>query len=139
MSEKKGATRQSFIRKEITTYRIGTLIWCPIFDSSPLIQNSKFNNFLWVCWFLCKNLTNFVSPVWKLHNPYCHNIHDIHIIVFNFRKKWWWRWLRRLAQWLFIVNLWRHLPTPTAHGTRFDEKSSIWILSIYLKFYICSR
>ena len=25
MSEKKGATRQSFIRKEITTYRIGTL------------------------------------------------------------------------------------------------------------------
>ena len=26
MSEKKGATRQSFIRKEITTYRIGTLV-----------------------------------------------------------------------------------------------------------------
>ena len=56
----------------------------------------------------------------------------IHIIVFNFRKKWWWRWLRRLAQWLFVVNLWRHLPTPTAHGTRFDGKSSIWILSVYL-------
>jgi hypothetical protein len=37
------------------------------------LQNSKFNNFLWVCWFLCKNLSNFVPPNWKLHNPYCHN------------------------------------------------------------------
>ena len=44
-------------------------------DSSPLIQNSKFNNFLWVCWFLCKNLSNFVPPTWKLHNPYWHNQH----------------------------------------------------------------
>ena len=48
------------------------LKWCPIFDTSPLIQFSKFNNFLWVCWFLGKNLSNFVPPVWKLHNPYCH-------------------------------------------------------------------
>ena len=45
-----------------------------LFDSSPLIQNSRFNNFLWVCWFLCKNISNFVSPVWKLHNPYCHTV-----------------------------------------------------------------
>ena len=45
-----------------------------LFDSSPLIQNSKFNNFLWVCWFLGKNLPNFVYSVWKLHNPYCHNM-----------------------------------------------------------------
>ena len=43
----------------------------------PLIQFSIFNNFLWVCWFLGKNLSNFVLPVWKLHNSYCHteNIH----------------------------------------------------------------
>ena len=27
------------------------LKWCPIFDSSPLNQFSKFNNFLLVCWF----------------------------------------------------------------------------------------
>ena len=54
------------------SYTVTTLIWCPIFDSSPLIQNSKFNSFLWVCWFLCKNLSNFVPPAWKLHNPYCH-------------------------------------------------------------------
>ena len=26
----------------------------PLFDSSPLIQNSKFNDFLWICWFLGK-------------------------------------------------------------------------------------
>ena len=30
------------------------LKWCPIFDYMPLIQNSKINNFLWVCWFLGK-------------------------------------------------------------------------------------
>ena len=38
------------------------------FWGSPLVQFSKFNNFLWVCWFLCKNLSNFVSLVLKLHN-----------------------------------------------------------------------
>ena len=51
------------------------LKWCPIFDTSPLTQFSKFNNFLWVCWFFGKNLSDFVPPVWKLHNPYCHNMH----------------------------------------------------------------
>ena len=39
------------------------LKWWPIFDSSPIIKNSKFNNFLWVCWFICKNLFNFVPPL----------------------------------------------------------------------------
>ena len=37
-----------------------------------LIQFSKFNNFLWECWFLCKNISNFIPLVWKLHNRYCH-------------------------------------------------------------------
>ena len=37
------------------------LKWCPIFDSLPLLQFSKFNNFLWACWFLAKNLSSFVS------------------------------------------------------------------------------
>ena len=40
---------------------------------SPLVQFSKFKKFLWVCWFSCKNLSNFVSLPWKFHNPYCHN------------------------------------------------------------------
>ena len=26
-------------------------------------------------WFLAKNLSNFVSLSWKLHNRYCHNLH----------------------------------------------------------------
>ena len=26
-------------------------------------------------WFLGKNLYNFIPPVWKLHNPYCHAKH----------------------------------------------------------------
>ena len=33
-----------------------------LFGTSPLTQFSKFNNFLWVCWFLGKNLSNFVPP-----------------------------------------------------------------------------
>ena len=40
-----------------------------------LHQFSKFNNFLWICWFLCKNLSNFVPPAWKLDNPYYHTTH----------------------------------------------------------------
>ena len=43
-----------------------------LFDTSLLNQFSKFNSFLWVCWFLWKNLSNFVPPSWNLHNPYCH-------------------------------------------------------------------
>ena len=49
-----------------------------LFDTSPLTQFSKFNNFLWVCWFLGKNLSNFVPPVWKLHKPYCHTLRYEH-------------------------------------------------------------
>ena len=44
-----------------------------LFDTFPLTQFSKFDNFLWVRWFLGKNLPNFVPPVWKVHNPYCHS------------------------------------------------------------------
>ena len=53
----------------------------PIFDTSPLTQFSKFNNFLWVCWFLGKNLSNFVPPVWKLHNPYCHTLQSFQSLL----------------------------------------------------------
>ena len=40
----------------------------------PLHQFSKFNNFHWVCWFLAKNLSNFVPPAWKLDNLYYHTL-----------------------------------------------------------------
>ena len=32
-------------------------------------QFLKFNNLFW---FLGKNISNFVPPIWKLHDPYCH-------------------------------------------------------------------
>ena len=49
------------------------LKWCPIFDSSNS-QNAiiSFN----CSWFLAKNLSNFVSLPWKLHNRYCHTLHE---------------------------------------------------------------
>ena len=43
-----------------------------LFDNLPLIQNPKFNTLLWVSWFLGKNHSIFLTPVWKLDNPYCH-------------------------------------------------------------------
>ena len=55
------------------TLKVGRLGDFALFDTSPLVQFSKFKNFLWICWFLCKILSNFVSLPWKLHNPYCHN------------------------------------------------------------------
>ena len=53
------------------------------FDPSPLTQFSKFNNFLWVCWFLGKNHSNFVPPVWKLHYSYCHISHGFNEIWYS--------------------------------------------------------
>ena len=35
----------------------------PYFWHLAINQNSKFNNFLWACWFLYKNLSNFVPPL----------------------------------------------------------------------------
>ena len=68
----------------------------PIFSSywgSPSVQFSKFYNFLRVCRFLCKNLSNFVYPVWKLHNPYCHNVYGTGracglLRFLNWKTKW---------------------------------------------------
>ena len=51
------------------------LKWCPVFDSSPLHQFSKLDYFLCACWFLGKNLSNFVSLSWRLDNPYYHTTH----------------------------------------------------------------
>ena len=50
-----------------------TLIFASYWGS-PLVQFSKFQNFLSVCWFLGQSLSNSMYPVWKLHNPYCHNV-----------------------------------------------------------------
>ena len=55
-------------------YSILKTLLFPSWWGSPLVQFSKFKNVLWVCWFLCKNLSNFLSLPWKLQNPYCHNV-----------------------------------------------------------------
>ena len=55
------------------TLKVGRLGDFALFDTSPLVQFSKFKKILWVCWFLGKKLSNFIPPVWKLHNPYCHS------------------------------------------------------------------
>ena len=68
------------------------LNWCHIFDSSPLIQSSKFKNFLLVCWFFCKIIFYFVphspletpQPVLPHCNPPCSIISSCSII--NFQK-----------------------------------------------------
>ena len=39
------------------------------FDTSPLRQFSKFNNFFWVCCFLGKNLSDFIPPIKKTPQP----------------------------------------------------------------------
>ena len=41
----------------------------------PIMPILKFNNCFWVCWFLGKNLSNFVTPAWKLDNRYYHIVH----------------------------------------------------------------
>ena len=44
------------------------LKWCPIFDSSPLLQFSKLNNFIWLRLIFIQKSFWF----WKLHNRHCH-------------------------------------------------------------------
>ena len=65
---------------------------------SPLVQFSKLKNFLWACWFLCKNLSNFVPLPWKLHNPYCHNLGHLESIPI--------RILRHFC-WLSVCDFWQ--------------------------------
>ena len=49
-----------------------SLKWYPIFDTFPLTQFSKFNNFLGVRCFFRQKYLKFCTPDWKLHNPYCY-------------------------------------------------------------------
>ena len=65
-----------FFRKIRMIFYIENWLWKSTFGTfwhlPTTDQFSKFNKFLWVCWFLCKNLSNFVSLVLKLHNRKCH-------------------------------------------------------------------
>ena len=62
------------------TLKVGRLGDFALFDTFPLVQFSKFKNFLWVCLFLGKNLSNFVPPAWKLDNPFYHTCPGIFVI-----------------------------------------------------------
>ena len=89
MKKKNEKDSNDFLHRKLT---LKVIFWA-FFDSSPLILNSKFNNFLWVCLFLGKNLSNFVPPVWKLHNPYCHIIHRPSLGRGG-RRRIWIRWMK---------------------------------------------
>ena len=67
------------------------LIWKIDFKSRgtfwhlPITPISKFNNFLWVCWFLGKNLSNCVPPTWKSQQPlllsYVCSLYNYSIVI----------------------------------------------------------
>ena len=65
-----------------------------LFDTSPLHQFSKFNNFLWVCWFLDKNIFNFVPvnlttriTILSRPNVILHVIHELQ----QNKHSWWYK------------------------------------------------
>ena len=76
MSEKKGATRQSFIRKEITTYRIGTLI-IKIYKTFKDVQ-MMLKHFL---------ISLLVSDIKKLKKSSPSIYRDVHAVVHHFTLK----------------------------------------------------
>jgi hypothetical protein len=47
-------------------------------------------------WFLAKNLSNFISLPWKLHNLYCHTLHFIDILAGASKFS---RWTAQLDGW----------------------------------------
>ena len=64
-----GTKLERFLPKDSDNFRhrkltLNVKFWhfWALFDTHPLIQFSKFNNFLWVCWFIGKNLSNLYPP-----------------------------------------------------------------------------
>ena len=44
----------------------------PILIGLAFSNFKNYQNLLWICWILGKNLPDFVPPNLKLHNQYCH-------------------------------------------------------------------
>ena len=114
---------------------------------TPLHQFSKFNNFLLVCWYLCKNISNFVPPAWKLDNPY-HHIHKGNELEMQFSNTWSsWNWAVTLMHrhlWIyqqylnphFGFNLGSQLPDDIYSEDKVGESKSFisnLVLSIWRK------
>ena len=75
-----------------------------------LHQFSQFNHFLWVCWFLCKNFSNFVSLLENL-TPHIAIINyklDIYFSCFpkeNLQFYTWWSAIFLTASWFSLAVL----------------------------------
>ena len=66
MSEKKGATGQSFIRKEITSYRIGTLVFVEILSNVKKITKHQNLGNLTTNLSNNRNLATNMEHIWNL-------------------------------------------------------------------------
>ena len=78
----------------------------------PTTKFSKFNNLLWECWFLGKNISDFVPPVWKLHNRIAiiFSMQVCYLFFFNIVTYDWFKitqkfdWLSNLYIWKLWIN-----------------------------------
>ena len=55
------------------------------FTTTLILKIQSFHLWFDYSWFLAKNLSNFVSLPWKLHNRYCHKVGKIFSIVGAFQ------------------------------------------------------
>ena len=82
-----------------------------------------------MCWFLGKNLSNFVSSIWKLHNPYCHNVSGDEAITLPLI---WTKCLSNWNQWEksndFLCIQDNFLQIKSHEGFLSKEKVEIWRL-----------
>ena len=81
------------------------LIWGPLFDTSSLLQFSKFIDFIDSRWFLAKKLSNFVSLPRKLHNRYCHNDDESFTISLGRKMPFYTCWNRFVKKMLLFFSL----------------------------------
>ena len=58
-----------------------------LFETSPLYTNSQNSMISFAySWFLAKNLCNFVSLSWKIHNRYCHTVKQLQFTAYATAK-----------------------------------------------------
>ena len=81
------------------TLKVKRLVDFALFDTSPLTQFSKFDNFLWLCWLLAKNLLIFY-PMMKVF----HNLNDPNSYIFltpekvTMAERFLWCWKKKCQQ-----------------------------------------
>ena len=96
----------------------------PYFWQIAINPKLKIQHFLWVCWFLCKNLSTFEPRTWKLHNPYCHDIHVIVSVHLNINI-----FLGMVLNTFVVITLklWLVIKThPVLYAQNFSDVWTIW-------------